>query len=221
MQPKPGAVGWLVPDFGTLSLISTLLNTHSYIFPLEGFFSWPEPILTGYKGVLRNIERVEKDLKWKDKTPKLVSYRMFTCKSNSRADTQLCDSSGAAHSSPRSAKLCAKRRKAARGATSGASSGRKREKAASHCGITADTSTLRMRRATREPTRVVRGTFAARCQCPRPRLTQLLAQVSNTSSIATASLYPTSCIGTSTSTLHSTRTRSVLSHPSRSPATLT
>ncbi|KAK4702676.1 hypothetical protein P7C70_g3546, partial [Phenoliferia sp. Uapishka_3] len=51
VQPRPGAVGWLVPDFG--------------------FFSWPEPILTGYKGVLREIERVEKEVRWSRKLPKI------------------------------------------------------------------------------------------------------------------------------------------------------
>ncbi|KAM0751094.1 hypothetical protein T439DRAFT_325249 [Meredithblackwellia eburnea MCA 4105] len=59
VQPRPGKPGWLVPDFG--------------------FYSWPEPILTGYKGVVREVERVENEVKWEDKIPKLFWRGVFLC----------------------------------------------------------------------------------------------------------------------------------------------
>ncbi|KAM0751090.1 hypothetical protein T439DRAFT_325245 [Meredithblackwellia eburnea MCA 4105] len=42
-----------------------------------GFHSWPEVALTDYKGVRREIERVERGLNWKDKIPKLFWRGVF------------------------------------------------------------------------------------------------------------------------------------------------
>ncbi|KAM0751095.1 hypothetical protein T439DRAFT_325250 [Meredithblackwellia eburnea MCA 4105] len=51
VQPRPGKQAWLIPDFG--------------------FYSWPEPILTNYKGVVREIERVEREISWEEKSSKV------------------------------------------------------------------------------------------------------------------------------------------------------
>ncbi|KAL8276741.1 hypothetical protein RQP46_010850 [Phenoliferia psychrophenolica] len=53
------------------SMTRSYLEGAAWLIPDFGFYSWPEPVTTGYKGVWRKIERVESEVTWENKVPKL------------------------------------------------------------------------------------------------------------------------------------------------------
>ncbi|KAL8279427.1 hypothetical protein RQP46_008239 [Phenoliferia psychrophenolica] len=53
------------------TMARSYLDGSAWLIPDFGFYSWPEPVTTGYKGVWRKIEQVEREVTWENKIPKL------------------------------------------------------------------------------------------------------------------------------------------------------